>query len=62
MTHHLTEAERANLAQANRLLTGITVAHCHTCACELCEARALTDVQEEASYHVQYTPAVDGGN
>ena len=62
LTHHLTDAERLQLAQANRLLTAITDAHCHSCECCLCEARALTDVQDEEAYHVEYVPAETGEN
>jgi hypothetical protein len=41
----LPEADRAKLAQANRLLTELTEAHSHACGCALCEARWQTDVQ-----------------
>lgn len=39
----LTEADRAKLAEANRLLTED---HSGACECELCEARWRTDIQD----------------
>lgn len=56
MTHHLTDDERGLLRAANLSLTKITLEHGISCRCVLCEARMLTDVQEDASYHVQYLP------
>jgi hypothetical protein len=44
--HALTAAEQLTLTTANRMLTRLTVTHHHSCACELCEARMLTDVQD----------------
>jgi hypothetical protein len=52
ITHHLNDIDCARLREANRLLTEITDSHCHSCECELCVARQLTDVQDEDSYHV----------
>jgi hypothetical protein len=43
----LSEADRAKLAEANRLLTELTEGHSSACECELCEARWRTDVQDE---------------
>jgi hypothetical protein len=48
----LSPDERRKLAEANRLLTELTESHSHACECELCLARVLTDVQDEASYTV----------
>jgi hypothetical protein len=44
--HRLTADEQRQLATVNQLLTRLTVAHHHTCECELCGARMLTDVQD----------------
>jgi hypothetical protein len=52
-THDLEPRERPMLRRANELLTELTVNHSHTCQCELCVARMLTDVQEEESFHVK---------
>jgi hypothetical protein len=46
ITVTLDKAEREKLTEANRLLTELTEGHHHTCACELCRARWLTDVQD----------------
>lgn len=59
-TTRLTDAEWSQLAEANRLLTALTAGHRHTCGCPLCEARALTDVQEEGSRTVRHEPADAG--
>jgi hypothetical protein len=42
----LNEADRAKLAEANRLLTELTEGHSSACECGLCEARWRTDVQD----------------
>lgn len=55
-THELTVTERVQLTEANRLLTAITTPHHPCCECMLCQARMLTDVQDEASFTVQYMP------
>jgi hypothetical protein len=47
MSVTLDEADRAKLAEANRLLTELTEGHSSACGCELCEARWRTDVQDE---------------
>lgn len=43
----LNPAEQGKLTEANRLLTELTETHTHACGCTLCEARALTDVQDQ---------------
>jgi hypothetical protein len=45
-THQLTAAEQLTLTTVNKMLTRLTVTHHHTCECELCKARTLTDVQD----------------
>lgn len=47
--HHLNALESHHLRQANKLLTTITEAHSHSCACLLCEARTLTGTQDSES-------------
>lgn len=56
-THHLSPLERAMLAHANWILTELTRAHCPFCDCEMCDARVLTDCQDEAAYHVPFVPS-----
>jgi hypothetical protein len=44
--HLLSDEEQMTLTAVNKMLTRLTVTHHHACACELCEARMLTDVQD----------------
>lgn len=50
----LTKDERETLISINHLLYQLTEKHHCMCCCELCEARAMTDVQEESSFTVNY--------
>jgi hypothetical protein len=42
----LDKPQQDKLSEANRRLTELTEGHHHTCGCELCRARWLTDVQD----------------
>jgi hypothetical protein len=44
--HLLSDEEQMAMTAVNKMLTRLTVTHHHTCACELCRARMLTDVQD----------------
>jgi len=50
----LNPSERRRLALVNDLLTDLTKKHSPNCNCELCQARMLTDVSEEASFYVPH--------
>lgn len=50
--HDLDHMERCYLNCVNVTLTKLTERHDAACECELCRARMLTDVQDEASFHI----------
>jgi hypothetical protein len=48
----LSRAERAKLVRVNRILTELTDMPHPLCGCKLCQARTLTDTQDEASFTI----------